>query len=134
MGVRGVFREVAPPSRIVHTERFDEALVPGRIRRHDGLRGEGRSKVTMTLRFETAEARDGVLKSGMERGVAHELRPSRGHPGRPARRPHRGRPDRYLRVTVPRSEIQKVMGPGLQELTAAVARARRSRARGSRIA
>src|SRR5690606_13837593 len=29
MGVRGVYREVVPPERIVHTETFDQAWYPG---------------------------------------------------------------------------------------------------------
>ena len=45
MGVRGVYREVVRPERLVHTERFDEAWYPG-------------------------EALITVLKSPMESGVA----------------------------------------------------------------
>jgi len=45
MGVRGVYREVVRPERLVHTEKFDEAWYPG-------------------------EALITVLKSPMESGVA----------------------------------------------------------------
>jgi uncharacterized protein YndB with AHSA1/START domain len=70
MGVSGVFREVAPPARIVHTERFDESWYEGEavITTEFVETGAGTS-VTMTMALQSRAARDGVLKSGMERGV-----------------------------------------------------------------
>ncbi len=71
MGVSGVYREVSPPARIVHTERFDEPWYPGECVVTTAFEEKGgRTTVTMTLLFESKEARDGVLKSGMESGVA----------------------------------------------------------------
>ena len=71
MGMGGVYREVLAPERIVTTERFDEAWYPG-----EGVgtlllveRG-GKTTLTNTMRYESRAARDGVLKSGMEKGVA----------------------------------------------------------------
>ena len=37
---------------------------------NDFVERDGRTTATMTMRFESREARDGVLKSGMETGVA----------------------------------------------------------------
>jgi uncharacterized protein YndB with AHSA1/START domain len=70
MGIGGVYREIAAPERIVTTERFDEAWYPG-----EGLNTlvlieqGGRTTLTQTMRYESKEARDAVLKSGMEKGV-----------------------------------------------------------------
>lgn len=71
MGMRGVYREIVPPEKIVSTERFDEAWYPG-----EGLgtllltEQSGQTTVNSVVRYETREARDGVLKSPMESGVA----------------------------------------------------------------
>ncbi len=70
MGMRGVYREVVAPERVVATEKFDEAWYPG-----EGLstlvlvEHGGRTTLTQTMRYESREARDAVLKSGMEQGV-----------------------------------------------------------------
>jgi uncharacterized protein YndB with AHSA1/START domain len=71
MAAGGVFREVAPPTRWVVTERFDEAWYTGEsvvttILNRDG----GRTAMTMILEYESREARDMALKSGMEEGVS----------------------------------------------------------------
>lgn len=71
MGMHGVYREIVPPEKIVSTERFDEAWYPG-----EGLgtilltEQSGQTTVTQVVRYETREARDGVLKSPMESGVS----------------------------------------------------------------
>lgn len=70
MGMGGVYREIVPPEKIVSTEKFDEAWYPG-----EGLgtvvftEHGGKTTVTQTVRYESREARDGVLKSPMETGV-----------------------------------------------------------------
>jgi uncharacterized protein YndB with AHSA1/START domain len=68
-GTGGVFREILAPERLVHTERMDgtpgEALVTTSLVEQDG-----RSTLTQTMRFDSKEARDGALQSGMEKGVA----------------------------------------------------------------
>jgi len=67
----GTYHEIDAPSRIVHAERFDEpwskgdALITTRFDEADG-----KTTVTQTMLLESAEARDGVLASGMESGVA----------------------------------------------------------------
>ncbi len=71
MKMGGVFREIVPPARIVHTEKFDDPWYPGEALITTVLvEGAGGTTLTQTMLFASREARDGVLKSGMERGVA----------------------------------------------------------------
>ncbi len=71
MGMSGVYREVVPPERLVATESFDEPWYPGGALVTTTLveRG-GRTTLTTTVLYESREARDMVLKSPMEEGVA----------------------------------------------------------------
>jgi uncharacterized protein YndB with AHSA1/START domain len=71
MGMRGVFREVVPNERIVATEVFDESWYPGEAVDTVVLTEQGgRTTLTLTVRYESREARDAVLRSPMEQGVA----------------------------------------------------------------
>jgi uncharacterized protein YndB with AHSA1/START domain len=71
MGMGGVYREIVAPERIVSTEKFDESWYPGEAVGTLVLtERDGRTTVTQTMLYATREARDGVLKSGMESGVA----------------------------------------------------------------
>ena len=71
MGMRGVFREIVRPERIVATERFDESWYPGdAIDTTVLVEKGGRTTLTLTVQYESKEARDGVLKSPMATGVA----------------------------------------------------------------
>jgi uncharacterized protein YndB with AHSA1/START domain len=71
MGMGGVYREIVAPERIVNTERFDEAWYPGDALNTLVLVETGRrTTLTQTMRYESREARDAVLKSDMESGVA----------------------------------------------------------------
>lgn len=70
MGSGGIYREVVPPERIVATEKFDDAWYTGEavisfIFTEEG----GKTVLTQTLSYESREARDMVLKSGMEVGL-----------------------------------------------------------------
>jgi uncharacterized protein YndB with AHSA1/START domain len=71
MGMGGTFREVKPPERIVATEKFDESWYPGEAESTLTLveRG-GKTTLTLSVRYQSKEARDGVLKSPMDQGVA----------------------------------------------------------------
>jgi uncharacterized protein YndB with AHSA1/START domain len=71
MGVRGVYREVVRPERLVNTEKFDEPWYPGEsvITAVFAEQG-GKTTLTVTMRYESREARDAVMKSPMEGGVA----------------------------------------------------------------
>lgn len=70
MGMGGVLREVVAPERMTATERFDQSWYPG-----EGLvsqvltEADGRTTLTMTLRYESKEARDMVVKSGASSGM-----------------------------------------------------------------
>jgi uncharacterized protein YndB with AHSA1/START domain len=71
MGMGGVYREIVPPERLVATEAFDQSWYPGEaldttIFVEDG----GKTRITLTVQYESREARDGVLKSPMEEGMA----------------------------------------------------------------
>lgn len=71
MGMGGVFKEIVPQQRIVTTELFDEAWYPGEAMDTVTLtESGGRTTMTTTVRYESKEARDGVLKSPMDTGVA----------------------------------------------------------------
>jgi uncharacterized protein YndB with AHSA1/START domain len=71
MGVGGVFQDVVPPERIVQTEAFDQSWYPGGALVTLALAEQaGKTTVTLTVRYESQEARDGVLKTPMSRGVA----------------------------------------------------------------
>lgn len=69
MGMRGVYREVVPPERSVHMESFDdypgESQVTAVFTEKDG-----KTTLTATVLYPSAEVRDLVLKSGMEHGAA----------------------------------------------------------------
>jgi uncharacterized protein YndB with AHSA1/START domain len=69
--MRGVPREIAAPERLVATERFDEAWYPGEAVGTIVLTEEGgKTTLTQTILYESREARDAVLKTPMEQGVA----------------------------------------------------------------
>lgn len=70
MGMGGEYREVVPPERYSATEVFDEAWYPGEaLATNTLLERDGRTTLTTTVRYESREARDGVLGSGMASGV-----------------------------------------------------------------
>ena len=71
MGMGGVYRDVTAPERLVSTEKFDEAWYPGESLNTLVLVEQGgRTTLTQTMRYESREAREAVVKSGMEKGVA----------------------------------------------------------------
>lgn len=69
MGMRGVYREIAPPERSVHMESFDdypgESQVTGVF-----VEQAGKTTLTVTVLYESQLVRDAVIKSGMEHGAA----------------------------------------------------------------
>jgi len=70
MGIGGVYREVAAPERLVATERFDEAWYPGEAVNTVALVEQGgRTTMTQTTLYESRDARDKALQSGMADGV-----------------------------------------------------------------
>jgi len=70
MGMGGVYREISPPTRIVSTEKFDQAWYEGEaIGTLDLVEQRGITTITQTLLYESRNTRDAVLKSPMEQGV-----------------------------------------------------------------
>lgn len=72
MGMSGVIREIVVPERLVSTEKFDEAWYPG-----EGAVGtvvlteQGQQTLlTQTIRYESKQARDAALQTGMKEGMA----------------------------------------------------------------
>jgi len=71
MGMHGVFSEIVRPERIVCTEVFDDPWYPGdAVDTMTLIEKGGKTTLTTTVRYSSQEARDGVLKSPMSRGVA----------------------------------------------------------------
>jgi uncharacterized protein YndB with AHSA1/START domain len=67
---RGVYREIVPPERIVNTFEFEG--LPGHVSVETMtlVERDGKTTLTSTSRFDSAEDRDGMLRSGMEKGAA----------------------------------------------------------------
>jgi uncharacterized protein YndB with AHSA1/START domain len=66
----GVYREIAPPERLVFTEIFEqypdtESLVTSVFTEENG-----KTRLTVTALYPSLDVRDAVIKSGMERGAA----------------------------------------------------------------
>jgi uncharacterized protein YndB with AHSA1/START domain len=71
MGMRGVYREIVPPERLVVTESFDESWYPGEAIDTIVLVEQGGKTIqTTTVLYESREARDIALKSDMAEGMA----------------------------------------------------------------
>lgn len=71
MGMGGVFLEIVRPERLVATEVFDQSWYPGEAVDTVTLTEQGgRTTLTITVRYESRAARDAVLKSPMEQGMA----------------------------------------------------------------
>ncbi len=71
MGMRGVYREIVAPERFVATEKFDQPWYPGETLVTNALAEQGgKTTLTLTVRYESPEARDAVLTTPMSKGVA----------------------------------------------------------------
>ena len=88
MGTLGVCREIAPPERFVATEKFDDPWYPGEaLVTYVLVEQSGKTTLTLTVLYESREARDAVLKTPMTQGVTMsydrlaELLASLGTPG-----------------------------------------------------
>jgi uncharacterized protein YndB with AHSA1/START domain len=71
MASGGEFQEIAPPERLVASERFEDPWYPG-----EGVatwlltEAGGETTLTLTMLYDSQQTRDMALKSGMEKGVA----------------------------------------------------------------
>jgi uncharacterized protein YndB with AHSA1/START domain len=71
MGLRGVYREIAPPDRLVFTELFDTDWTQGEtLVTITFLEHAGKTTVTQSILYSSKAARDSALKSGMEEGMS----------------------------------------------------------------
>lgn len=70
MGMRGVYREILPPERIVDTQLFDEDWTGGETVGTLVLRERnGKTTVTTTIAYASLQARDAALRTGMAEGM-----------------------------------------------------------------
>lgn len=69
MEMTGVYREVRPPERIVHTERWG-AEWPETINTIVFTEHKGTTTVTLTTLYASKAARDAALKTGMVDGIS----------------------------------------------------------------
>jgi len=70
MGVGGVFREVVPPARIVHTEIFDEDWTGGETTVTTSLtEHEATTTLTVTVLYASKAARDAALATNFAAGM-----------------------------------------------------------------
>ncbi|NJC13998.1 uncharacterized protein YndB with AHSA1/START domain [Micromonospora profundi] len=74
MAQAGVYRQIDPPHRLVFTELFDDQSYPGEtLVCHEFTELAGRTTVTTTLLYATAEGRDTVLRYPMTRGIGQSF-------------------------------------------------------------
>ncbi len=66
----GVYREIAPPDRLVFTEIYEPFPDAESVVTAEFTEEKGKTRLTVTARYPSLEVRDIVLKSGMEKGAA----------------------------------------------------------------
>jgi uncharacterized protein YndB with AHSA1/START domain len=66
----GVYREIAPPERLVFTEIFEEFPDVESVVSSEYTEENGKTRMTATVLYPSRDVRDMVLKSGMDRGAA----------------------------------------------------------------
>src|SRR5262245_41312238 len=73
MAMHGTYREVVPPERIVRTEAFDfgcPSQAGEQLAKLVLTEQGGKTTLTITVLYPSKEARDGVIASGMDKGMA----------------------------------------------------------------
>ena len=68
MGMRGTYREVVPPERLVHTESWGPEW-PETVNTLVLTEEEGRTTAVLTLLYPTKKDRDAALATGMKEGM-----------------------------------------------------------------
>ena len=66
----GEYREIAPPSRLVFTEIFEQFPDSVSVVTAEFTEEDGKTRLTVTARYPSTKVRDTVLGSGMSRGAA----------------------------------------------------------------
>lgn len=69
MGMRGVYREVTPPERLVSTELWGGNW-PDTLNTLVLTEEDGKTTITLTVLYPSKEARDAALQTGTKEGVA----------------------------------------------------------------
>jgi uncharacterized protein YndB with AHSA1/START domain len=71
MGMGGIYKEILAPERIVATEKFEQAWYPGEAVGTVVLTEKaGKTTLTQTILYDSRAARDIVISSPMEQGLA----------------------------------------------------------------
>ncbi len=70
MDMRGKYRDVSPPDRLVSTESWGPEW-PETINTLTLVEKAGTTTATLTILYPSKEARDAALKTGMKEGMAH---------------------------------------------------------------
>jgi len=68
MAMRGEYREVTPPERLVSTERWGDPF-PETVNTVVLTEDAGKTTITVTILYPSQEARDAALKTGMKEGM-----------------------------------------------------------------
>jgi uncharacterized protein YndB with AHSA1/START domain len=66
----GEYREIVPPERVVFTEIYAPFPDAGSVVTAELREEKGKTRLTITSEYPSAEVRDMVLKTGMEKGAA----------------------------------------------------------------
>ena len=66
----GEYREIEPPERLVYTEIFEPFPDAGSLVTQLLTEDQGRTRLTVTARYDSRATRDIVLGTGMEKGAA----------------------------------------------------------------
>ncbi len=65
----GEYREITPPSRLVFTEIFEDFPDAVSVVTSEFADENGKTRMTVTVRYPSQEVRDMVISSGMSRGA-----------------------------------------------------------------
>jgi uncharacterized protein YndB with AHSA1/START domain len=68
MGMRGAYREVTPPERLVSTESWGSDW-PETVNTLTLAEKDGKTTITQTVLYPSKEARDAALQTGMKEGM-----------------------------------------------------------------
>ncbi|HEX3731564.1 MAG TPA: SRPBCC family protein [Mycobacteriales bacterium] len=74
LAFRGVYHEVTPPARLIYTFEFED--LPGRVLLETvafDTDADGKTRLTDVSIFPSADARDGMVESGMEKELAETM-------------------------------------------------------------
>lgn len=72
MGMRGVYKEIAPPGRLVSTESWGGDW-PETINTLLLSEEDGKTTIALTVLYPSKEARDAALKTGMKDGASESF-------------------------------------------------------------